>query len=397
MTAKAQSLRPAFDRLRKAWRGTPLPGFLCWWGTELRASLPARWREWVQPGAQWLLLTPLNDRDVLLHRAGANTPRIQIDTTTASELQRDAVHQASAGIDPVDLRLALCLPSSAVLRRQLTLPAAARTDLQRVMGYEMDRQTPFRVADVYYDVRELSPASGGRIDVELLVTPRARIDPLLHDLAAAGIHVDAVDVVAGDTRAGANLLPSAQRPSHANPQGRVNLVLFAALALLLALAMGQWLHNRREALTQMQTQVDALHTQAREVLALRRQLGENVGAAGFLAQRKLHSPSMIDLLDSVTRRLPDDTWLERLGVEDNQLGMRGQSPQATRLLKRMQGARQFGEASFQGVITTDPNTSNERFYMVAPVDTPARAASTATATAMKPGSGEDAHARAQAR
>ena len=44
MNTATQPLRPLLDRLRRAWRESPLPGFLGWWGDELRAMLPLRWR-----------------------------------------------------------------------------------------------------------------------------------------------------------------------------------------------------------------------------------------------------------------------------------------------------------------------------------------------------------------
>lgn len=393
MTGLAQTWRPSFDRARRAWRGTVLPRFFAWWGGELRACLPPRWRAWLQRGSQWLLLDMSPDA-FEVRRSGDASTLARVDTTLAPELQLAALREASAGIDPADLRLALCLPAAAVLRRQLTLPAAARADLRQVLGYEMDRQTPFRVADVHYDVREDAAAADGRVTVELVAAPRARIDPLLQRLAALGVAVDAVDVAAGDGRLGVNLLPPPQRPRHAHPRRRLNRILALAAVALLLLVMGLWLGNRRAALDSMQAQVEALRGEAQQVAALRQRLADSVGAAGFLARRRAQSPSLVDVLDDVTRRLPDGTWLERLTVdEDGRIGLQGQSPQATSLLEQMKGSPLIGEPSFQGVIQTDPRTGKERFYMVAQLHAPAASSSAASAAS----TAEAAHARTDAR
>jgi general secretion pathway protein L len=389
----AQTWRPSFDRARRAWRGTALPRFFAWWGGELRACLPPRWRAWLQRGSQWLLLDMSPDA-FEVRRSGDASALARVDTTLAPELQLAALREASAGIDPADLRLALCLPATAVLRRQLTLPAAARADLRQVLGYEMDRQTPFRVADVHYDVREDAAVADGRVTVELVAAPRARIDPLLQRLAALGVAVDAVDVAEGDGRLGVNLLPPKQRPRHAHPRRRLNRILALAAAVLLLLVMGLWLGNRRAALESMQAQVDALRGEAQQVAALRQRLADSVGAAGFLARRRAQAPSLVDVLDDVTRRLPDGTWLERLTVdEDGRIGLQGQSPQATSLLEQMKGSPLIGEPSFQGVIQTDPRTGKERFYMVAQLHAPATSSSVAGAASTT----EAAHARTDAR
>jgi general secretion pathway protein L len=116
----------------------------------------------------------------------------------------------------------------------------------------------------------------------------------------------------------------------------------------------------------MQAQVESLHADAQQVLALRQQLQDNAGAAGFLVQRKQHATTMLALLADLTRRLPDSAWLERLSIDtDGQVGMQGQSRQAARLLDALKDSPLITDASFQGSIQPDALTGKERFYLVA--------------------------------
>ena len=72
---------------------------------------------------------------------------------------------------------------------------------------------------------------------------------------------------------------------------------------------------------------------AQQVASLRQQLQDNAGAAGFLAQRKKNTVSMLSLLQDATARLPETTWLERFSVDNTgQVGFQGQSQQAAKLL-----------------------------------------------------------------
>lgn len=384
MSATSQSLRPQLERARRAWRASPLPAFLTWWGGELRALLPASTQQALAGGADWHLLERHGD-NWQLRRAGESEALAQWSDADDPAMQQQALRQALAGVDPQDLRLALCLPTAAGLRRTLALPLAARDNLAQVVGFEIDRQIPFRAEQVAMDVRELTgqPAGEGRFAAELIVLPRAALDPLLERLAALRIRVDAVDLLTADGhRVGANLLAPAQRPRRSDPRRRLNLALGAGCIALVALVLGQWLHNRQLALDAMQAQVDAMRADAQQVATLRQQLQDNAGAAGFLAQKKKDTVPVLALLDEMTRRLPDTAWLERFSLDaSGQIGFQGQSVQAAKLVDALKDSPLIRDVGFQGSIQADPTTGKERFYMVGKVRTPPSAASTPAAGA----------------
>ncbi len=381
MSTALQSLRPWLDRVRRGWRASPMPAFLAWWGGQLRELLPQRWRGWFSTGADWYLLQVGGTQWTLRH-AGRAEPLAswEEDPDQSRPLVLNAALQR---VDREDLRLALLLPSMAVLRRNLSLPLAARDNLLQVVAFEMDRQTPFNVAQVYYAARELPiPAAAGRVQVELVAVMRQTLDPLLARLRAQGIAIDAVDVARADDRLGVNLLPPEQTPRRAHPRRRLNLALGAACVLLLLLVCGQWLHNRRLVLQQMQAEVASMRGEAQQVATLRQQLQDNVGAAGFLARRKKETVSMLSLLQDATARLPDSTWLERFSVDNTgQIGMQGQSQQAAKLLDALKDSKVITDAGFQGSIQPDPATGKERFYLTAKVRQPASARSKAASDA----------------
>lgn len=368
------SLRPQLERVRRAWRASPLPRFFAWWGSELAFLVPTRWHALFGGGAAWHLLERAGD-DWRLRRAGSHDTLAQWPDSFDAAGQQAALADGLRGVDREDLRLALCLPASAVLRRPLMLPAAARDTLQQVGAFEMDRQTPFRAEQVRYDIRELdAPAPAGRLAAELVAVPRTTLDPLLARLGQLGIAVDAVDLGVDGGRLGVNLLPAELAPRRAHPRQRLNLALAAACVLLLALVLGQWLHNRESALAQMQTQVETMRAEAQEVGGLRQQLQDNAGAAGFLAARKKNTVSALAVLQDITQRLPLTAWLERLSIDNaGQVGFQGQSPQAARLVDALKDSTVISNPNFQGTIQANPSTGKERFYMVAQMRKPTAA------------------------
>lgn len=386
MNSATQTLRPQLERARRAWRGSPLPGFFAWWWGELRALLPTRWQSFFGGGNVWCLLHYEDGQWSVRRNGRAPTSSPWSDALDAPE-QQAMLNAAVADVDRQDLRLALCLPTDAVLRRRLLLPEAARDNLRQIGTFEMDRQTPFRVDQVYYDLRELpGPAPAGRMAAELVVAPRAAVDARLEHLRNAGIAIDAVDLCDGDKRLGVNLLPPDMARAHRDPRRRLNLALTVAAVVLLLLCLGQYLHNRQEALAAMQVQVDDMRADAQKIAQLRKQLEDSTGAAGFLAKRKTDSVAIVDVLQDLTARIPDDTWLERFTVESGggRVGIQGQSAKASSLIDVLQSSKVVTGANFQGVIQRDPATNKERFYMDAQLRNPATGkpvASSSTGTA----------------
>jgi len=389
MTTWQDASQLQLDRLRRAWRGSALPGFLRWWGGELSAFVPVRWRAAFAGGERWYAIERHAD-GWRLRRAGETFAVGEAGDADTAEHRSAVLARALDEADPADRRIALVLPPAAVLRRRLVLPLAARDNLRQVVGYDLDRQTPFRADDIHFGVRELGEGGPeGRFVAELAATPRAGLDPLLDELAGLGIHPDRVDVAEGPALAGVNLLPPARIPRRADRRRRLNALLLAVIVLLVVACMSAWLHNRAVALQAMRDEVEAMRGDAARVKDLRQRLTDSAGASGFLARKKTDAPSVLPVLEDLTRRLPDDTWLERFTLNGTgQIGFQGQSPQAARLIDALKGAATIGEPSFQGTIQSDPTSGKERFYMQAkalmpkpepvaakPAATPASAAS----------------------
>ena len=113
-----------------------------------------------------------------------------------AELQKQ---QVSSLIEANDLKVAprfLLLDETSVLRKELKLPAAAESNLQQVLTFEMDRQTPFRASEVYYTWKILSSEKeSGQIRVELFVVPRKPVDTQLEVLSQRGLTASGIDLL----------------------------------------------------------------------------------------------------------------------------------------------------------------------------------------------------------
>jgi general secretion pathway protein L len=375
-----EALDRQLARLRTRLAKTPLPGFFSWWGTELLACLPERWRKFFNGNAEALLLEPTGNDILVLHERGPVVSEFGHIAADAPADEQAAQFRSLRGrIENPGLRAILCVPEARALTRSLTLPAAAEDKLRQVLSFEMDRQTPFKSDQVYFDSRILARDPTTRsLRVELTVLPRAVLDPLLASVAGGAVEFDGVDVRGGGMeglRRGINLLPPERRARRRDMRLPLNLGLAALAIVLLVFNMSESLHNRAIAVETMQAEVDKAATAAREVLALKKTLQDSINGANFLAEKKRNGPLVIALLDDLAYRLDDDTYLERLSIENNQIQLQGQSKNAAGLISVLSESPFMANPKLEGQIQPDPRTGKDRFTISAepknvPVDQP---------------------------
>src|SRR5690606_29065584 len=130
----------------------------------------------------------------------------------------------------------LLLPAATSLSRRISLPASASDRLRDVVGFEIDRQTPFTADAVAYDARVLGRReSDGQLDVELVVVPRQVMEDQQAALGPLATGLAGIDVAgAGAAPLGVNLLPPAQRRQRRDPAvvWNMGLALVALIAVV---------------------------------------------------------------------------------------------------------------------------------------------------------------------
>ena len=365
-------MNPTLDRLMARLRTrlakTPLPGFFAWWGRELLACLPARWRSVLSERSESLLLD-LHGEELVVWREKGDV------TSEYARIRRDLPVDAQAAefrrlrdaLDDPQVRTVFCIPAERVLTRVLSLPAAATENLRQVLSFEMDRQTPFKADQVYFDSRVLGhDASGRNAQVELVLIPRGQLDQELSTLAAAATELDGVDswkAAPGEGRRQTNLLPLDKRARRRDMRLPLNLGLAALAIILLFVNMDESVANRASALTSMQAEVDKANNEARQVAALRKTLSDSIAGANFLTDKKRKGPLTIALLDDLTQRLPTDAYLERLQIENKQVQLQGQATEAAKLIALLGASPCLGNPGFQGQVQPDARTGKERFQI----------------------------------
>ncbi|WP_045225079.1 PilN domain-containing protein [Methyloterricola oryzae] len=339
--------------------------FFRWWGGELAFLIPERLRK---------ILIRRRPR-LFLRMAGEGVACTLIDETGAREMgefllddagsqQREALFSGNVELEDAEVIL-LLLPEQS-LRKSMKLPFAAEENLMQVLAFEMDRLTPFKADQVYYAARVAERLNDTRqIKVEMVLTPRAKLDPLMEELTAAGWRPIRVDV--GPEPLGYDLLPEKYRPPR-NPLPQIlNGVAAGIFLLLLGAVLLFPIAMNKGMVEQLQREMKATSKVAAEVESLKNDAEKLVHENGFLQRKKQNEPAMVDMLEEMTKVTPDQTWLNGLQYRDRKVVIQGQSPTASSLIERFEASPYFKNTSFVSPVTKDVASGQERFQIATEV------------------------------
>ena len=365
-------------------------GLMAWWTTALAAWLSLRWRQALGIDRGRLLLQVDGDTLQLRVQQGdgvrdlGHVPGVLVTpgTSATDGSALDAITldparlRAGAGGDPLarvlapraaDLPRWLLLPAATSLRRRLPLPAAARERLRDVVGFEIERQTPFTPDAVAFDARVLGRHGvDGPLDVELVVVPDAVVAPLRAALGPIAGTLAGIDVAGPDgAPLGVNLLPLALRRGRVDAWRVWNLALFAVAVIGVAALLSQWLDNRRLAADGVRARIAAQAVAGRRAAVDRQQLVHLIEGQAFLDSARAAQPTTIEVLDELTRRLPDTTYLEKVSIEGERLMLIGLSREAATLPERLKDATLWRNPALAGALQPDPTSGRDRFTLTA--------------------------------
>ncbi len=360
-------------RMRSFAHRLGLPAFWRWWMGELAPLVPAAPRAAVQRRRLRPVLAFATDAAVLwmpkLHDGvlgfGASA-RVPLKGDSAAALQAgraaiDALPEVAYGGAVGAANVVVALPPGQVLRKQMVLPAAVERHLRQTLAYDLDRHTPFKPDELYFDAVVVArDAQKNEIRVDWAAALRTAVDQARRQAENWGATVVAVTPDAPDsagpsamTVSRLNLLPEEQRPEMRwwrRWHLWVPLALVGAVALV-AIVLPIWQKRGYViALTQIGNQV---RVQADASSALRQQLETMTGDYNFALGKKYAFTSTLQLLDDVTKLLPDDTWLTQLELKSSLRGkephreilLRGESGNAGRLVSLLEESKLFVEAA----------------------------------------------------
>src|SRR6266446_1672839 len=322
--------------------------FLSWWVGQLADFVPERWRRSASGDA--LVIAPVGPLaggieavGVSLRRNGRETPLGEFGFAAAglADLPR-------SGGRPVVLRLT----EADVLCKTVTLPLAAERQLDHVLAFEMDRETPFSPEEIFWNHRVAQrDRSRGQLAVRLLLVPRASLAALLGALAKVGILPKRAEIGDGPDR-GCYLPLDADGGGLHDPMRR-RLLRWPAAALCAGLAVAVIavpFARQTSALAELDQEIDRL-----------------TGTVDLIESERDKAGRPLITLATLTRVLPDDTYLTELQLQQHKVILSGRSVGASRLIGALAAGNQLRNPAFAAPVTRIEAAKAELFTITAEV------------------------------
>lgn len=342
--------------------------FFRWWGSELAQLLPEEIRKIFEQQQSRLILRVYSSSFSL-------TYEIADVCEDLGEFSRDA-----AGLEAIKNILAkdgryektefiVRLNASDAISKELTLPIAAAENLQQVIVYEIDRLTPFNKDQVYFSVKLIEKnKQTGLVRFVLVLVPKDKLDALLDELMELPLRPSLVDFesVSNERKYDAshyNLLPEHRHEKKIPWQGYIHgglTALFFAL-LVVALVLPLWLESR--AVAALRDEIAYMEREANAVESIQAEIDTIIVQTQQLINKKQQSPSIIEILNTLSELMKDDTWLNYLRYNEGRLQFQGQSPTASGLIAKLEESGLFANARFVSPVTRDRVSGLERFQL----------------------------------
>ncbi len=339
--------------------------FFRWWVGQLSGLIPARLLHVYYESGDATVLEIAGDRFVLFVR------RAGVLSRAADGGLRKLADTMKSRADLPKLRL-LRLPAGQALHKRLSLPYAVRRDLQSVLGFEIDRETPFEQNEVYWSHAIAGhDAARTRLDIDLVVVPRTVADLFVMAAQRAGYDPAALEVENGSGPAARLWLDGAERGQGFSLQPGLVPWARAAAALAVAVIVMPFVAQQWH-LFFADRAIAAYQVQAREASALNQAANRRAAAIQFMGQTQGAGGSALAVLLAATRALPDDTYLTSLSLHDGQISMTGSSEAAAGVIGALAKSVAFRDPAFDSPVV-EGDGAGERFTIsvkLAPAGSP---------------------------
>jgi len=299
------------------------------------------------------------DRAVLLVRSRGEITRIA--SAKADEKGFQKLSQALANNSRSPDFLVLRLAAGVALQKRMSVPVSARQHLEGLLGFEMDRETPYARDEVYWDyaIRRQDRANN-RLDVDLVIVPRSMVDPLTEAARRAGFDFNGIEVAAGVNQT--TLIRLGERRRWQWLRSQKPLAAMAAAACVLAVGtIAVPFIRQQNAIADADAAVVALTDEAHEAAKLRQAVDQLANTLAYLKKERERTGSALEALAATTRALPDDTYLTSFNLRENRLTITGLSPSAAQLVGSLAQSRDFREPDFDSPVLQNDNDGLETF------------------------------------
>ena len=327
--------------------------------------LPVRWLAWLRRQPDTVTVEQQDGILIFRRYTGADR-RLSAERTVSMEdkSEKTSVKEwLNEQAEP--LNLILLLPRESQLQKQLTYPLAAEKELLSVLEFDMDKQTPFTNDKVYFDyIITGRDNAGDQLHITLCLVLR---DVLHKHLDAIGFLDRKPEAATTDPDASmehVNLMPPADGNANKSSGQPLAYICLAAF-LLFIMALYLPLLRYDSIIGQFENRVERARSEAMHVQALENKKRTVLKRSEFLSNQAQRQIPPLKIIRELTRRLPDNTWINRLSIRSGEIQVHGESQAAAAVVQLIEESDYFEQTQFRSPVTKNSSTGKDQFHIAA--------------------------------
>ena len=342
--------------------------FFDWWISGLILLIPKNLRYKIFQAPDSLSIEVENDAMQFRYiREAENAVLHQRMLDFNDELEKKDIVRWLREIVDTGSRILVLVDEKKVLIKDLTFPLSSEPKIRNILVFEMDRQTPFSIEQVYYDYQIMDrDYQNKKLRLKLYVIPKNIIDAMLGKIHNLGLIPDNIHVYSGDEiNSNVDLITASGRPREITNIDVPTRIIFVITCFLLFSVLYIPVLRYQKMLNILKNDVEQTRMEAMKVVPLKKEKEQILERNRFLSDIQTDRRSIMEILAELSRILPDNTFLNRLIINGNNIQLEGESNTATAILPLLEQSVMFKNAQFRSPVTRNDANSRDRFQVSA--------------------------------
>ena len=345
--------------------------FFRWWRRELEFLLPEKIKQIIKDSQGVILVFHKNNQLVLSYCLGDVVEHLITLDRADKTFNLQSLYEKDIRLEKAQVLIRLS--GLDAIQKEFSLPEVAKENIRQVITYELDRYTPFKPEQVYFAVKLMDGRNElGQIRAMMILTPREHLDSLYDDIKTLGITPSYVDYEGSPNNLdyledGYTLLPEVLQQKKTNLPHLINGSLITLTVILFLLMFAMPVFYEYQSVNELNIKAMALEKDAKKVKAMQSSIDALIDETSRLIKEKTAKPDLVDMLNTLSILLKDDTTLSYVQYSEGHFQIQGDSPAASGLLAVLETSDMFVNARFASPVTQDKVTNLERFQITVDV------------------------------
>jgi len=339
---------------------------LSWWREGLVASLPDSLQDKINQKS--IIQCTVIDERLVLNLVDKSGDKLDNLTISLSDDVNESARLTKWLKAYPQHEVVLCVDSARCLLKRISMPDKALQNLDEMIKFEVERQTPFSFETAYigYRVNEDKALNvQSLISVTLAVVPRSYLTALMTRLERLMLPISSLKIHDLDESTVSIKVNEHKAPISVTRLLNYSLAVLATVLFFLVLYRPIVYYDSELAL--IKKPLVAAKKQAVLVSSLKDANELLIEKRQFIETKSQQYRSRLIVLSELAKLLPTHTWLEKSDVHGDVLTIRGESSSATDLVTLITDSAYFANARFNTPTTRNNKTGKERFSITATI------------------------------